>query len=308
MSHHVVVGAGATGAATARLLAAEGEQVTLVSRRGTGPDSRGIKRVAADANDADFLAKLAVGAKTLFNCAMPPYDNWPALFPPLSAAVLTAAERTGANYVLLGNCYGYAPSTVPVNEDTPLAPTSIKGRVRVEMWEEALESHRAGRVRATEVRASDYIGAGAGSLYTFMVVPQLAAGLPIAYPGDLDAPHSWSYTVDVARTLIAAAQSNHSWGRAWHVPPVSNISPRALTARLARIAGVASPELIRLSASEVAQIGKDNSIMAEISEMLYMLEQPFVMDAALTQQTLGVTASSIDVALEDTLARDLQPA
>ncbi|MGO4780631.1 hypothetical protein AB4084_34660, partial [Lysobacter sp. 2RAB21] len=59
--------------------------------------------------------------------------------------------------------------------------------------------------------------------------------------------------------------------------------------------------LIRMNSAEVEKIGRDDSIMAEISEMLYMFEQPFVMDAALTQQTLGVSASSLDRALSEML-------
>jgi nucleoside-diphosphate-sugar epimerase len=190
VSRHVIVGAGVTGSATAQRLAEAGEQVRLVSRRGSGPVHEHIERVAADATDAVRLSELAAGAATVFNCAMPPYDRWPSEFPPLSAAVLTAAERSGANYVLLGNDYGYGPVDGPFTEDLPMRPSSSKGAVRARMWQDALAAHEAGRVRATEVRATDYVGTGATSPFTLMVAAPLLAGAPTVYPGDLDAPHS----------------------------------------------------------------------------------------------------------------------
>ena len=44
MSLHVIVGAGAVGSATARLLAAQGHQVRIISRSGSGPDHPAIER------------------------------------------------------------------------------------------------------------------------------------------------------------------------------------------------------------------------------------------------------------------------
>ncbi|MGO4263686.1 FAD-dependent oxidoreductase [Lysobacter sp. TAB13] len=298
---NIVVGAGATGVATARLLAEAGHEVTLVSRRANVATPAGVKYVSGDASDANFMSMLAAGAQTLFNCAMPPYDSWPKLFPPLGSSLLAAAERSGANYVMLGNCYGYEPSAEPITESSPIAPTSIKGRVRAKMWADAMTAHHSGRVRVAEVRASDFLGANAGSLYTLTILPRLTSREPIAYPANLDVEHSWTYTEDAARTLIAAALNDAAWGRAWHVPPVSNESAREVTFRLSQLAGIDPLHLIRMNSAEVEKIGRDDSIMAEISEMLYMFEQPFVMDAALTQQTLGVSASSLDRALSEML-------
>ncbi|MFJ8744622.1 NAD-dependent epimerase/dehydratase family protein [Embleya sp. NPDC127516] len=295
---HVVVGAGATGSATALLLAESGERVRVVSRRGGGPPHPLIERVAADATDTARLIELTSGARTLFNCAMPPYDRWPIDWPPLAAAMLTAAERTGAHYVMLGNLYGYGPVDGPMTEDLPMAPTTVKGRVRAEMWTNALAAHDAGRVLVTEVRASDFLGAGAGSLYNFLVVPQVLAGTPAAIPGDLDAPQSWSYIGDVARTLVAAARSAESWGRAWHVPS-STGSIRDLTARLAELTGSPVPRLTRLTAEEVRAIGLENPIMAEVEEMLYLTEGASILDATVTTKILEVSASPLDTALRE---------
>lgn len=300
MSHYVVVGAGATGRATARQLAEAGEHVKLVTRSGSGLIAPEIERIALDAVDANELAKIAAGARALINCAMPRYDRWPEEFPALAAGILAAAELAGTDYVLLGNVYGYAPSTTPVTEQQALAPTTKKGRIRAQMWEDALAAHHARRVRATEVRASDFLGHGAYSIYNLMVTPNVLSGKLAHYPGDLDVPHSWTYTEDAARTLIAAAKSDDAWGRAWHVPPSATISVREVTTRLAAIAGAKRPELARMTASEVAGAGRSDSIMAEVVEMLYLLEAPFEMKADETSIVLDVEASPLDEVLADT--------
>ncbi|RPF41475.1 nucleoside-diphosphate-sugar epimerase [Streptomyces sp. Ag109_G2-6] len=302
MSLHVIVGAGATGSAAARLLAAAGERVRLVTRRGSGPEHERIERVAADASDTARLVELTRGAAVVFNCAMPPYDRWPAEFPLLGAAVLAAAEGVGADYVMLGNTYGYGPVDGPVTEGLPMAPTSIKGVIRARMWEEALAAHDAGRVRVTEVRASDYLGAGALSPFTLMVGAQVLAGSPAAYPGDLDAPHSWTYTGDAARALVAAAGSEQSWGRAWHVPSTSEVPVRELAARLATAAGAPEPRLIRMTREELEQIGRTDSVMAEFPEMLYLYDRPSILDASYTTQALGVTPCPVGEVLAEMAA------
>lgn len=103
MSVYVVVGAGSTGGRAASILAEAGERVRLVSRRGLGPDHPLIERVVGDATDVDRMTELTEGARSLINTSWAPYDRWPAEFPPITAGVLAAAERTGADYVSLSN-------------------------------------------------------------------------------------------------------------------------------------------------------------------------------------------------------------
>lgn len=171
MSLHVIVGAGPVGTSVARLLAADGEQVRIITRRGAGPTHPLVERVAADASDADRLRELTAGAVALYNCANPPYDQWPTAWPPLSRAMIGAAQATGAVLAITGNLYGYGPVHGPMTEDLPLAATGRKGRVRAKMWHDAL----AAGVPTFEVRASDYIGPGAASVITNYLLPAAAA-------------------------------------------------------------------------------------------------------------------------------------
>lgn len=306
MALHVIVGAGPVGTATARLLAERGERVRVVTRRGTGPEHPAIERVAADAADGDRLAALAEGATALYNCANPAYHRWPTDWPPLAAALLAAAESSGAVLATVGNLYGYGPVDAPMTEKTPLASTGTKGRVRNRMWADALAAHRAGRARITEVRGSDYLGADANSLGS-MVLPRVVAGRRVVVPVDLDAPHTFTYVGDVARTLVVAAADERAWGRPWHVPSPPAVSVRALAARAAALAGAPAPKLTRLPYPALWLGGLFDPTVRELRETAYQFDRPFLMDSTAAQQTFGISPTPLDEVLAESVA-GLRPA
>lgn len=297
----VVVGAGGTGTRTALLLAEQDHDVCLITRSGSGPDHPRIARIAADATDSRRLTELTSGARTLFNCAAPPYHRWPQEFPPLAQSLLTAAERSGAGYVMLGNLYGYGPVDAPMTEDMPLAPSSVKGRVRARIWDDALAAQRDSRVRVTEVRSSDFVGQGAVSVFTLTVAPKVLAGKRAMVPADLDAPHSWTGTGDVARALVAASEDDRAWGRVWHVPTNPAVSVRELARRLAALAGV---EPVRLSVMPLWMLraaGLRSPMIRELPEMQYQVRRPFVLDSSLTEQTFDLKPTPLDDILREHL-------
>ncbi|MDG4802906.1 NAD-dependent epimerase/dehydratase family protein [Micromonospora sp. WMMD980] len=293
MALHVIVGAGPVGTATARLLAERGERVRVVTRRGTGPEHPSVERVAADAGDADRLTALTEGAVALHNCANPAYHRWPTDWPPLAAALLTAAERSGAVLATVGNLYGYGPVDAPMTEATPLAATGTKGRVRNRMWADALAAHRAGRARVTEVRGSDYIGVGGTSL-AMMVLPRVLAGQRVFLPVAWDAPHTWTYVPDVARTLVVAATDPVAWGRAWHVPSAPAVSMRELAVRTATRAGAPAPRLTRMPYPLLWAAGAVNPFARELRETAHQFARPFVLDSTAATVTLGIDPTPLD--------------
>ncbi|MEQ4301191.1 NAD-dependent epimerase/dehydratase family protein [Plantactinospora sp. B6F1] len=299
MALQVIIGAGPVGQGVARLLADRGEQVRLVSRRGSGPEHPGIERVAADAADPR-LVDVAQGAAAIYNCANPAYHRWATDWPPIAAALLAVAERSGAVLATTGNLYGYGPVHGPITEAAPLRPKGVKGQVRARMWQDALAAHEAGRVRVTEVRGSDYLGAGAQTLFTLLAVPKVLAGKRAYLPADLDAPHSWTYVGDVARTLVAAAADERAWGRPWHVPSQPPVSIRALAVRLAELAGAPAPRLSSMPAALLRLGGLFDPTARELRETAYQFRRPFVLDSTAATEAFGIEPTGLDTALRET--------
>ena len=217
MSRYVIVGAGPVGRETARLLAEEGHSVILTSRNAGSLSAGAVRTVSSDATDAAQLAGLAKGADAIFMCAMAAYHRWPTDFFPIMDGTVKAAEQVGARLLVLGNVYGYgAGAASPLTSDLEPDPSSRKGTTRHIMWQRA----RRSSIPAIEVRASDYLGQGAVTYFSLLALPSLLKNEPVSFLGDPDAAHSWSFTKDTARTLVAASRYTGEWGRAFHVPSV----------------------------------------------------------------------------------------
>ena len=297
MPFHVIVGAGAVAVAAARRLADAGDEVRLVSRRATAPAHERITPVALDATDADALTELSRGAATIFNCAAPEYSSWPKALPPLFRAVLEAAERSSTDYVMLGNLYGYGPADETITEDTPLAATGPKGRVRAQMWQEALKAHAEGRVRATEVRAGQFLGPGVISIFSLTVQANVLAGQLALVPSELDTPGCFTTLDDAAGALVAvAAGGEQSWGRAWHAP-ITVTTVRDIATRLAALADAPAPRLATMNDRELALLSLISPLWGELEETRYMTHRPFVVDSGRIEAAFGLKPEPLDEAL-----------
>lgn len=301
MAQHLVVGSGPIGRAVAGLLADGGQQVTLVSRSGGGPSHPDIRLVSADASDTTRVLTLAHGAAAIYNCVNPPYHRWPQQWPPIAASLLAAAEGSGAILATASNLYAYGPVDGPMTEDLPLASAGTKGRVRATMFTEALAAHRAGRLRMTEVRGSDYVGAGAQSHLGDRVIPRVLAGRSVSVLGSIDSPHTWTYTQDMARMLVTAAADKRAWGRAWHTPSNPARTQKDAVDDLARVAGVAPVAVGTVPTLALRAMGLANPTMRELRETLYQFQRPFVMDSTAAQHTFDLRPTPWDEVLADAL-------
>ncbi len=293
---HVVVGAGPVGRATAEVLADSGRRVLLASRSGRGSELRGVTRIGLDATDAERLTEAAVGGSAIYNCVNPPaYDKWPAMWPPVAAALLTAAERTGAVLVTTGNLYPYGPVDGPMVEGLPDAATGTKARVRAQMWADALAAHRAGRVRAVEVRGSDYMGAGVGDGgHIPRLVPRALAGKPVRVLGSPDQPHSWTDVQDMARALVTVASREDAWGRIWHAPTNPPRTQQDAVADVCRAAGRRPVQVRAYPKAMLAVGGLAVPMLRELRETAYQFERPYVLDSTAITRDLAVAPTPWD--------------
>jgi len=309
---HVVIGAGPVGSGVARELQTRGQRVRIITRSGSGPAGTSAELVAADASNADAIARLTDGAIAIYNCANPPYHRWPELWPPIAASLLAAAERSGAVLVTISNLYGYGPasgsqgtagydSAHPMTEATPQAATGRKGMVRARMWRDALAAHDAGRVRATEVRASDYVGPGAGSVLGERVVPNVLRGRGVWMPGRVDRLHTWSFTGDVARMAVIAGNDQKAWGRCWHAPSGPPRTQRDAIEDLATAAGLAPVPVRTVPAVAMRAVGVFSPVIRELAETEYQFAEDFVMDSSAAQRTFGLEPTPWDQVLDETL-------
>jgi nucleoside-diphosphate-sugar epimerase len=298
---HVVVGAGSVGRATAELLGSLGHRVRVLSRRGRSVGIPVAECVACNAASVEQLTAAATGATAVYNCANPAYHRWTVEWPPLADALLTVAEQQGAVLATVSNLYVYGPVDGAMTPDLPMRPVGHKGSVRARMWRDALEAHEAGRVRAVEVRGSDYVCPSDQSHLGDRVAPRVLAGRPVRVLGRADQPHSWTAVRDVARTLVSVAADPRAHGRAWHVPSNPPRTQLEAVHDLCRVAGVDPVRVGTLPTVALRLAGLVRPEAGALVEVLYQFRRPFVLDDSATRLAYGIEPTPWEAVLAETL-------
>jgi nucleoside-diphosphate-sugar epimerase len=142
------------------------------------------------------------GADLIFNAWNPPYSQWQATVPGLTAQVIAAAKATGAAVMIPGNVYVFGRDLPEVlTPDTPHAAAHPLGRIRVEL--EA--AYRASGVKTVILRAGDFLDTEAsGNWFDRIIAAKIGKGR-LSYPGPLDRMHAWAYLPDLADAFAGLA-------------------------------------------------------------------------------------------------------
>jgi nucleoside-diphosphate-sugar epimerase len=189
----------------------------------------------------------------------------------------------------------------PITQKTPLAAAHPKLRLRAQMWQDALAAHQAGRIRTTEVRASDYIEQN--GLLSYGLGKPLLAGSRAYSPAPLDVPHSWTAIRDCARALAVVATDERAYGRAWLVPTGPALTVRQLTTRFAEVNGAPAAKVTAIPYPVLWAYGEFSPMVKELRTTRYQFTAPFVLDSSATTEAFGLEPTPIDESLRDAAAR-----
>ena len=299
----LVIGAGQIGPHVATLLAGRGEEVTVATRSGSGPEHPLVTRTRLDATDASALERAFADVDVVHLCvhasAYRP-DVWERELPPLERAVLTAAERHGVHVVYPESVYAFDTST-PLGADLRVAPRSALGRVRAAL----LERRAASTARTTSVVASDFYGPGASMAHggDRMVGPA-TSGRTVRPLGRVDLPHAWTYLPDLAAAMVAAADATA--GPDVVLAPVVHASQRELALAYARAAGRDDVRVRTVPAWALRAVGVVDADVRAMAEMSYLFTEPLLIDEGATilpATPLDVAAAAVvDLTRRDVVA------
>jgi nucleoside-diphosphate-sugar epimerase len=303
---HVVLGSGAIGRAVMQQLILQGERVRMVNRSGVMDElPSGVELVKADLFDPAAVRAVCRGAAVVYQAAQPVYTKWPELFPPLQKSILDGLSGSKSKLVIADNMYLYGPSGAqPMTESTPANTVTRKGMTRRQMSLDALDAHRAGRVRVAIGRGSDYFGPwGRNSAVmgqrTFY---PLLTDRPAQLLGDPELPHTVTYVRDFGKALVLLGERDKSDGEVWHVPnDRPTLTQSEMVKMVARSLGVKAKQYAN---------GKMMMVLAglllpqakEMVEMMYQFSLPFVVDSGKFERAFEVRATPMDQAIEETIA------
>jgi len=297
-SLHLVLGTGQVGPQVARELLARGHRVRM-GRRSAGPSRvPGVETVSLDVRDADAVARAAEGAAVVYNCVNPLYTDWPKMLVPMTRGIVEGTQRAGAKLVALDCLYMYG-DTRHMSEASAMAPVSKKGALRVQSAEILLEADAQGGAGVAIGRAADFFGPETPlALFGEQLWQRVLAGKSAQVFGDPDQVHSYSYTPDVAKGLVALGTSDARG--VWMLPVQPAETTRALIARFSRALG----QEIRISPVPtwlLRGLGLFQPVLGEIAEMTYQWQQPYVLDDSCFRSAFGLTPTPWDIAVTETL-------
>ncbi len=299
---HVVLGAsGGAGNAIVHALHDAGLRSRAVNRSGSALVPPGTERMAADVSTAEGARRALDGATVAYLAAQPEYHRWPQEFPAMLSRVLEACPD-GAKLVMVDNLYAYGPGSSPMSESSPERATDGKGRTRREMTRMLLDAHRAGRVRVSIGRASDYIGPRADvSAVTALAIRPALTGGTLRWMATLDAPHSVAYLPDIARAHVLLGTRDEADGRVWILPH----APAVTGGQFLDLVGAALPRPYRTGVVSSAMLriaAPFHRISRESLGILHQWAQPFVVDDSAFRDTFGpVEVTPLDEAVRATV-------
>ena len=275
---HVVLGAsGALGSAIVHhLVEAEGLPVRAVARdvnKAAEMLPEGVEIVACDVADCEGLLAACRGAGVIYNCVYVPND-----IREVTANALEAARQAGARLVQPSNGLVYGPlRQVPATEDHPQAPTSRRGMLRKEIEMTLLWAHERGEVAVVLPRLPTFYGAHVRGTFIGMIFEAAYKGRRATWLGRLDMPHDLVYLPDVAAACVLLALNDQAYGQAWHIPGPGPLTGRAFIERVFAAFGK-PPKIGTWPRGLFRLLGLFSSQVAEIGEVIYQFEQPFILD------------------------------
>ncbi|MCR9160616.1 MAG: NAD-dependent epimerase/dehydratase family protein [Nannocystaceae bacterium] len=301
---HTIFGAGQVGKLLAAELAAMGHRVRLVRRGPAGEPMAGVQWLQGDATDPDFAARACEGSTSVYNCTNPPdYGHWDGVLQPLYRGVWDAAAAGGARLVQLENLYMYGrPAAHPFDEHTPKQPCAPHGALRKALGEELWARHAAGELEVTVGHASDFFGPGA-HLSTVIrpdVIEGLRRGRRVYVTGNVDTPHGYTYTPDVARGLAILGTRHEAIGRAWHLPTTATSTTRAFLEAFADQLGTTA-QVTTVPGWALRAVGLFSPMVAALATMRYQWDVPYVPDDSAFRAKFGLEPTPLHEAIEATL-------
>jgi len=301
--HHVITGAGPVGSTIALQLAESGVPVRLLTRSGSGPEHPLIERRRVDVSkpSAELEGALQDAAALHHAIHGSAYDTkvWRAELPQAEQVVMDAAARAGVVVVFPESLYSYGPVDGPIHEGLPREATQGKLGVRTDLLRARAE-HAADTV---SIVASDFFGprvrmAHAGE----RIITPILAGKTVSVVGSLDQPHSFTYVPDLTRAMITAVDRPDLWNSVIHAPTSPAVTQRELIAALAEAAGVPTPRMVAMPGWSVRALATVVPLMRGLTDTLYQVTDPFVMDSSAGERALGLTPTPWSDAVAETVA------
>jgi len=291
-----ILGAGGTiGKELAKYLSKYTDQIRLVGRDPQkvnesdhlfSADLTNPSQVIEAVKDTE-IAYLTVGLK--YNTKI-----WQTTWPVVMKNVIDACKQHHTKLVFFDNIYMYDPQHIAnMTEDTPINPSSKKGKVRAQISKMLMDEVEKGAIQGLIARSADFYGPdNQQSMLIETVFKNLKNGKKANWLGGVNFKHSFTYTPDAAKATALLGNTEKAFNQVWHLPTASKpltgkqwIEAFAREMQLQPKFQVAGKTLVKI-------IGLFNPMMKELVEMMYQYDRDYVFDSRKFENEFGVQPTS----------------
>lgn len=217
-----ILGAGGgAGTEITRELSNHTKDIRVVSRN-PKKVNESDQLMKADLTDAAQLDKAVEGSEIVYATIAFPYNIkiWRELWPKFMRNLIESCSNHKSKIVFVDNVYMYDPKHLSnMTEETPINPTSKKGKVRAEVARMLMDAVEKNKVEAIIARAPDFYGPGViGSMLYQSVYLNLVKDKSPQWLGKLDIIHNFIYSKDIGKAVALLGNTADAYNQVWHLP------------------------------------------------------------------------------------------
>ena len=304
MALHTILGANGTIATElVPILQQNNEQIRLVSRNPKPVVNAQL--VTADLLNKEEVAKAVAGSNMVYLLAGIQYNYkvWQKEWPIIMRNVISACKAANAPLIFFDSVYPYGiPEGNIIDENTPFAPRSKKGKIRTQIDEMLLNEMKSGGIKAIIARAADFYGPRVTdkSAPGILVFSRMKKAQTPQWFVNPNVPRSFTYTPDAAKAVYILSQHPEAFNKTWILPSaMPALTGKQFIALAAKFMdGKTKPQV--LPKWLIGMIGWFSPAMREVHEMLYQDEFGYVLDSYLFEKTFGFVPTSYEEGIKAT--------
>lgn len=299
---------GAIGVELAKALKTYTKEIRLVSRNPKKVNETD-ELMTADLYQADEVRRAVEGSKVVYVTVGFPYSTkvWQEVWPKFISNVIAACKEFNAKLVFFDNMYMYDPKYLNrMTEETPIKPSSKKGKVREEVARLIMDEVKAGTLTALIARSADFYGPGikSASMMNETIIKPLRVGGRANVLGSANSRHSYTYTPDAGKATALLGNTSDAWNQIWHLPTAADPFTGAQWTWLIASELEIKPRYVQVNRYMVWITGFITPIMKEMLEMLYQNQSDYIFDSSKFEKRFGIKPTPYHLGIKETLRVD----
>lgn len=273
---------GAIGTDLAKELKKFTDKIKLVSRNPKKINETDIL-FPCDLQDKKKVFEAIEGSEVAYLTAGFEYSTkvWQKIWPLVMQNVIDGCKEFNTRLVFIDNIYMYDPNRISfMTEETPMNPSSKKGKVREQIFNTLVEEINKGKLEALVARSADFYGPGIkNSVLLETVYKNLLNGKKANWLCSLNYKHSFTYTPDAAGATAILGNDPKAYNQVWHLPTAANpMTGKKWIEAFAKEMNV-QPKVQVATKFIVKLMGLFMPIMKESYEMLYQYDRDYIFDS-----------------------------